>query len=404
MKKVGALDGIRILELGQEIQGPFAALMLGDMGADVIKVESRATGDLARRTTVGRSAGPGAPHANFQQYFLVLNRGKRSITLDLKKSEGKAIFLRLLAQADVLLTNFRPGVLDRLGFGYEEMHTLLPRLVYAVASSWGPEGPWAQRPSRDLLAQAASGMMSKTGTESSPPLPAGSIIADYTGAQMAAMGILAALYARERTGKGQRVDTSMYGSLIAMQPWQLAQTSMTGKENRRAGRGTQFLHGVWGAFQTADGWIALAGVDEDRWKTFCRLIERTDLIDDPECDNECRNFRGDKIQAILDKILLHKNTDQWMDLFGPNDIFATPVAGYLDVLNSEQALTNGYVREMDHPDTGPIRLAGNPIHLSDAPMRPFVTAPALGADTSAILSEVGYSEDEINKFRETKII
>ncbi|MDO9443191.1 MAG: CoA transferase, partial [Beijerinckiaceae bacterium] len=382
-----------------EIQGPYATLMLADMGAEVIKIENRATGDLARRTTVGRIAGPDAPHATFQQYFLVLNRGKRSVTLDLKKDEGKAVFHRLLEQADVLLTNFRPGVLDRLGFGYDAVHVEFPRLIYAVASSWGPEGPWALRPSRDLLAQAASGMMSKTGEEGAPPLPAGSIVADYSGAQMAAMGVLAALYARERTGLGQRVDTSMYGTLIAMQPWEIAQTSLTGVENRRAGRGTQFLHGVWGAFRTADGWIAIAGVDEDRWDIFCRLIDRPDLIEDPECDNEWRNFRGDKIQAILDETLPRRTTAAWMERFGPNDIFATPVAGYLDVLTSEQALTNRYVREFDHPETGPIRLAGNPIKLSDCPMREFAPAPGHGADTADILHELGYSDDEIEMLR-----
>ena len=395
----GALDGIRVIELGQEIQGPYATLLLADMGADVIKIENRATGDLARRTTVGRIAGPEAPHAAFQQYFLVLNRGKKSITLDLKHPEGKAVFRRLLATADVLLTNFRPGVLDRLGFGYDTVHAEFPRLIYAVASSWGPEGPWALRPSRDMLAQAASGMMGKTGFAGQPPLPAGSILADYSGAYMAASGVLAALYVRERSGKGQRVDTSMYGTLISMQPWEIAQASLTGTENRRAGRGTQFLHGVWGAFRTADGWIAIAGVDEDRWEVFCTLIGRPDLVDDPHCDNEWRNFRGDKVQAILDEILPTRTTDQWMRAFGPNDIFATPVAGYLDVLNSEQALANNYIRELDHPATGPIRLAGNPIRLSDAPMRDFVPAPGHGADTESVLSALGYTADEIAALR-----
>lgn len=400
----GVLDGLRVIELGQEIQGPYATLFLADMGAEVIKIENRETGDLARRTTVGRIAGADAPHADFQQYFLVLNRGKKSLTLDLKQPDGKEVLMRLLETADVLLTNFRPGVLDRLGFGYETLHEKFPRLVYAVASSWGPDGPWAKRPSRDMLAQAASGMMGKTGVEGTPPLPAGSILADYSGAHMAATGILAALYGRERTGKGQRVDTSMYGSLIAMQPWEIVQTSLTGKENRRAGRGTQFLHGVWGAFRTADGWIAIAGVDENRWESFCQFIGRPDLIDDPDCDNEWRNFRGDKIQAILDEIMPTRTTEAWMEMFGPNDIFASPVAGYLDVLNNEQAQINGYIREMDHPETGPFRLAGNPIQLSDAPMREFLPAPALGADNEGLLRELGYDEERIAALRDNKVI
>jgi crotonobetainyl-CoA:carnitine CoA-transferase CaiB-like acyl-CoA transferase len=400
----GALDGIRVIELGQEIQGPLATLHLSDMGAEVIKIENRTTGDLSRRTTVGRIAGPDAPHATFQQMFLVLNRGKKSMTLDLKTADGKRIFMRLLETADVLLTNFRPGVLDRLGFGYEALHEKLPRLIYAVASSWGPEGPWARRPSRDMLAQAASGIMAKTGPEGSPPLPAGTILADYCGAHMAATAVLAALYARERTGRGQRVDTSMYGTLITMQPWEIIQASLTGRENRRAGRGTQFLHGVWGAFRASDGWIALAGVDEERWEVFCNLIERPDLIDDPECDNEWRNFRGDKIMKILDEVMPKRTCAEWMERFGPNDVFATPVVGYLDLLQNEQALVNGYVREFDHPEIGRIRLPGNAIRMSDAPMREPAPAPKHGADTESVLRGLGYSSDEIGVFRAAQVI
>jgi crotonobetainyl-CoA:carnitine CoA-transferase CaiB-like acyl-CoA transferase len=398
------LDGVRVVELGQEIQGPFATLMLADLGAEVIKVENRTTGDLARRTTVGRIAGPAAPHADFQQYFLVLNRGKRSLTLDLKLPDGKRILDQLLAGADVLVTNFRPGVLDRLGFGFEALHERYPRLIYAVASSWGPAGPWATRPSRDMLAQAASGLMSKTGPQGAPPMPSGAILGDYLGAQTAALGILGALYARERSGLGQRVDTSMYGALIALQPWEIVQTALTGQENRRAGRGTQFLHGVWGAFQTADGWIAIAGVDEDRWETFCRLIERPDLINDPDCDNEGRNFRGDKIQALLDEILPRKSTAAWMALFGPNDIFATPVAGYLDVLDSEQALANGYVVDVEHPQVGRMRMAGSAVRYSAAALRPFAPAPVLGADTDAILAELGYDRASVQALRDAAVV
>jgi len=400
----GVLDGIRVVELGQEIQGPFATLQLADMGAEVIKIENRITGDLARRTTVGRIAGPNAPHATFQQYFLVLNRGKKSLTLDVKTADGRAILMRLLESADVLLTNFRPGVLDRLGFGYDILHAKLPRLVYAVASSWGPEGAWAARPSRDTLAQAASGLMAKTGQEGSPPLPAGTLLGDYCGAHMAATGVLAALYAREKTGRGQRVDTSMFGTLISLQPWEIVQASLTGRENRRAGRGTQFLHGVWGAFKAADGWIAIAGVDENRWEKFCELIERPDLVNDPECDNEWRNFRGDKIQKILDEVLATRTRAEWMERFAPNDVFATPVAGYLELLNSEQALANGYIREFHHPQIGRIRIGGNPIRMSDAPMREFAAAPELGADTEPVLRGLGYSSEEVAAFRTNQVV
>ena len=400
----GALDGVRVIEIGQEIQGPYASLMLGDMGADVIKIENRETGDLARRTTVGVIAGADAPHAEFHQYFLLLNRGKRSLTLNLKDPRGKQVLSKLLATADVLITNFRPGVLDRLGFGYEALKAEHPRLIYTCASSWGPRGPWAKKPSRDMLAQAASGAMAKTGKADDQPLPAGFCVADYSGAIMAFAGTLAALYARERTGKGQRVDTSMFGAMLALQPWEILQSSLIGKENRKAGRGHQFLHGVWGSFKTADGWVALAGVEDDRWARFCAIIRRPDLVEDPDCQREGRNFKGDKIQKILDEIFPTRTTADWMADLEAADLFATPVAQYADVLNSPQAHENGYIRWMDHPEVGRIRMVGNPIELSAMPMRPPVPAPALGEHNSKILAELGYDEAAIGELRAQSVV
>jgi crotonobetainyl-CoA:carnitine CoA-transferase CaiB-like acyl-CoA transferase len=395
----GALEGIRVVEIGQEIQGPYASLMLGDMGADVIKVENRETGDLARRTTVGVIAGSDAPHADFHQYFLLLNRGKRSLTLDLKNPRGKEVLMKLLASADVLITNFRPGVLDRLGFGYEALRVVYPRLIYTCASSWGPRGPWARKPSRDMLAQAASGAMAKTGKEEDQPIPAGFCVADYSGATVAFAGTLAALFARERTGCGQRVDTSMFGAMLALQPWEILQSSLIGRENRKAGRGHQFLHGVWGSFKTADGWVALAGVEDDRWPRFCTIIGRPDLIGDPDCQREGRNFRGDKIQKILDGIFPTRTTAEWMVELDAADLFATPVAEYADVLSNPQAEENGYIRWMDHPEIGPFRMVGSPIELSAMPIRAPLPAPRHGEHTEQILGEVGYSAADIAELR-----
>jgi crotonobetainyl-CoA:carnitine CoA-transferase CaiB-like acyl-CoA transferase len=196
----------------------------------------------------------------------------------------------------------------------------------------------------------------------------------------------------------------MFGTLISLQPWEIIQTSITGKENRRAGRGTQFLHGVWGAFRASDGWIAIAGVDEERWEKFCELIERPDLVNDPECNNESRNFRGDKIQRILDELIPKRTRAQWMERFGPNDVFATPVATYLDILDNEQARVNGYIRELDHPQIGKVRMSGNPIRMSESPMREFAPAPELGADTESVLHELGYSADEVAAFRANEVI
>ncbi|MGH7803564.1 MAG: CaiB/BaiF CoA transferase family protein, partial [Candidatus Binatia bacterium] len=375
-----------------------------DLGADVVKVEQRESGDLARWMRVRFLAGDFARNPDFAQYFLAMNRGKRSVTADLKHERGKEVVHRLLARADVLLTNFRPGVLERLGFGYEALAAKNPRLVYAAASSWGPIGPWARRPSRDTLSQAASGVMAKTGRDSDPPLPAGILVGDHASAITLVGGILAALFARERTGRGQRVDVSIYGTMLAMQPWEILHTSVSGRETQRAGRGHQFLHGVWGSFRTSDGWICLAGVDDARWPRFCELIGRPDLVADPECDNPTRNFRGVKIERILDEIFPTRTTAEWMSVLGPADILATTIADYGDILSSEQARENGYVRALEHPEVGRVDVVGNPIGLSATPTRPPSPAPELGQHTEEVLLELGYDWEEIAVLRTAKAI
>ena len=399
-----ALEGIRVVELGQEIQGPYATLFLADLGADVIKVENRLDGDLARQMTVGRIAQEDCEHGDFGQFFYLLNRGKRSLTLDLKKDAGKEVLLRLLRDADVLLTNFRPGVLERLGFGYNQLSEKFPRLIHATASSWGPVGPWARRPSRDMLAQAASGVMSHTGMEGEPPQPAGVVMADYAGAIMAAMGVLAALQARNHTGRGQKVDTSMYGTMLAFQPWEIIQASLTGKENRRAGRGHQFLDGAWGAFKTSDGWLALAGIEDTRWPAFCEIIGRPELEQDPAFDKDSRNFAGQRIHELLDAVFAENTTEYWLDKLLAADVFAGEIAGYLDVLESEQAISNNYIREVEHPEVGRFMMVGPPIALSDTPLAEAAPAPSLGGDAEAILAELGFDATAIQALRDDEVI
>lgn len=400
----GPLAGIRVIEIGQEIQGPYAALFLRDLGADVIKVEVPNVGDLSRHMPVVLFAGPDAPHGSISHYFLAMNRGKRSMTLDLKKPAGKEVLYRLLGTADVLISNYRPGVLDRLGFGYDELGRRNPRLIYAMGSSWGPVGPWVTRPSRDTLAQAASGIMAKNGLPSDPPLPCGALVADHSGALTLMAGVLAALYAREHTGKGQKVDASIYGTMLALQPMEIDFTSISGIETRRAGRGHQFLHGVWGAFPTKDGWICLAGVDDRRWPRFCEVMGLQHLIDDPRCDNLTRNFYGDAIEEILEQAFSDKTTDEWLRLLTDADVLIAPVQQYKDLLESEQALQNGYISWMEHPQIGAVKVVGNPITLSDTPVAAPAAAPELGQHTEEVLLEIGYTWEEIAQLREQAVL
>jgi crotonobetainyl-CoA:carnitine CoA-transferase CaiB-like acyl-CoA transferase len=401
----GPLAGIRVVEIAQEIQGPYAALLLADLGADVVKVELPGLGDLSRHMRIRLIAGPDAKHPDFSHYFLAMNRGKRSVTLDLKHPDGKRALARLLESADVLVTNYRPGVLDRLGFDHASLAARNPGLVYASGSSWGPEGPWRTRPSRDTLAQAAGGLMAKTGPEGAPPQPCGALVADHSSAFALVAGILAALVARTRTGRGQQVDASIYGTVLALQPMEIAYTSIAGREPERAGRGHQFLHGVWGAFRTRDGWICLAGVDDKRWPAFCAALELEHVKDDPECaDVVTRNYHGAKIEAVLDEVFVRRTTAEWMERLAAADVLAAPVASYGEILASEQALANGYLRDLDHPELGTTRVVGNPLTFSETPLTLGAPAPELGQHTEEVLLEAGYDWDAIAGLREAKAI
>ncbi|HEY6420911.1 MAG TPA: CoA transferase [Candidatus Binataceae bacterium] len=396
------LEGIKVIEIGQEIQGPFAGLFLADMGAEVVKVENKETGDLSRWMLTSLIGGAGVNNPTVSHYFIAMNRGKRSITADLKKPAAQELVRRMAKSYDVLVTNYRPGVLDRLGLGYEDLRNVNPKLVYAQGSSWGPKGPWTTRPSRDTLAQAASGIMAKTGMPNDPPLAAGIFVADHSGALSLAGGILAALVSRERTGVGRKVDASIYGTMIAMQGMEINYTSIAGREPERAGRGHQFLHGVWGAFPTSDGHICIAGVDDKRWPAFCRIAGIQHLEKDPDyADNVTRNFHGDKIQAVLDEIFPKKTSHAWLAELHDADILATEVVDYTTMLKSEQARANGYLLELDHPVAGRVLVTGAPVTIDGEVPPAAKPAPEHGQHTEEVLLELGYTWEEIGALRDS---
>jgi crotonobetainyl-CoA:carnitine CoA-transferase CaiB-like acyl-CoA transferase len=245
--------------------------------------------------------------------------------------------------------------------------------------------------------------MAKTGELDGQPLPCGALVADHSGAISLANGILGALYARERTGRGQKVDVSIYGTVLALQPMEINFTSVTGGiETDRAGRGHQFLKGVWGAFRTKDGFICLAGVDDARWPTFCRELGIEELVDDPECaDVVTRNYRGFKVQDALDAAFPARTTAEWMERLARADILVAPVQDYRDILASEQARANGYITELDHPELGTVSVVGNPIGMSETPVGPAGPPPELGQNTEEVLLEAGFEWDEIETLRKS---
>jgi crotonobetainyl-CoA:carnitine CoA-transferase CaiB-like acyl-CoA transferase len=243
--------------------------------------------------------------------------------------------------------------------------------------------------------------MAKGGFEGQPPLPAPFAVADTSGGLSLATGILAGLFARERTGEAQRVDVSIYGTMIAMQGWEVNYTALTGKEPRRAGRGHQFIHGLWGAFPTADGYIAIAGVDDRRWPAFCRILGIEYLLDDPEYGARTRTTHGEKLRDLVDTVLPRKTSAEWLADLNAADILATEVADYRSVLASEQARLNGYLRPMDHPMAGEILVSGTPITLNGEVQGPASPPPEHGQHTEEVLLEAGYEWDGIVALRES---
>ena len=287
----------------------------------------------------------------------------------------------------------------RRSFGHATLPLLsergsLPRAQRRFDAKRG--GPQLQR---DTLAQAVGGLMAKTGPADGGPHAAGALVADHSGALTLLSGILAALFARERTGEGQRVDVSIYGTVLALQPMELNFTSLSGVETPRAGRGHQFLHGVWGAFATKDGHICLAGVDDKRWPDFCRVLGIEHLRDDPEHGNVKRNYHGQATADVLDAIFPTRTTADWMERLTAIDVLAAPVASYQEILASEQAAANGYLREMDHPTLGKIRVVGSPIGLSETPVTLSDPPPELGQNTEEILLDAGFSWEEVETLR-----
>jgi len=402
----GPLDGIRILDWTIWQQGPVATQMLADLGAEVIKIEERERGDPGRGITA--IAGSGTVKSGRNYYFEANNKHKKSITLDLKRPEAREIVHRLAAQSDVFVQNFRKGVAARLGLGYAELSALNPRIIYASASGYGPDGPDSGEPSFDYLGQARSGIMNAVGTGSTTPTYIFGGIADQVGAIMLAYGVLAALFARERTGLGQEVDASHLGSMMALQGLNVVARTIMGKEFPRNTRANAF-NPLWNHYRCADDkWISLAMLQPDRyWKDFCATIGRNDLIEDPRfTDIKSRGKNAVPLIEMLDRVFATRPRDEWMrTLKAGGDFIYTVVNSVSDLPDDPQVKANNYVVDYEHPALGNMTLLGMPIKLSATPGDPRGHAPELGEHTEVLLTEtLGYSWDEVARLREENVI
>lgn len=393
-----ALDGIRILDLSRYIFGPFCTQMLADMGADVIKIEPREKGDPSRQAGNVRVNGDSAS-------FLARNRNKRSLTLDLRKPEGQEVIHRLTRRSDVLIHNFRPGVMARLGLEPERLRPLNPSLIYCSLSGYGQEGPHAERPGQDLLVQGMSGIISTTGWEGGPPVAVGTYLADVTGALTAAYGVVTALQARSRYGVGQEVEISLLDAMIALQSMDATVFLNSGAVPPRSGSGHWMISQPYGVFPTMDKWLVLNAHSDEWWRRLRAVPEFAALADDPRfAERESRRNHGEELVALLEDILRTRTRDDWLAYLAKYDVLCAPVYNYAELFADPQVGLNAMIAKQPHPKGGSVKVVGLPVNLSATPGEVGPLAPALGAHTEEILASLGYDEPDILRLREQHII
>ncbi len=385
----GPLTGLKVIELAHIMAGPVCGLMLADLGAEVIKVEKVPGGDDTRRALPPDIDGEAAA-------FMMMNRNKRGIAIDLKHEEGKAVLRRLLAGADVVIENYRKGTMDRLGLGYETLKAENPGLIYCEISGFGRSGPYAERAGFDLIAQGMSGLMSITGEgEGRPPVKVGAPLTDITAGILAALGVVAAYVKRLETGHGQRVDTSLFEAGIVHTYWQSAIALATGRAPGPLGSAHP-LNAPYQAFETADGWINVGAANQANWLRLLEVLEAPELAGDPRfADNVARMAHVAELVAALTPHFQTHTTADWLDRLEAAGVPAGPVLSITEMHQDPQTLARDMVSEVEHSRVGTVKTIGLPIKLSETPGGVQHGAPVYGEHTREVLAEAGYAADEI---------
>jgi crotonobetainyl-CoA:carnitine CoA-transferase CaiB-like acyl-CoA transferase len=384
----GALKGIKVIELAQIMAGPTCGMLLADMGADVIKVEKLPGGDDTRSYTQPSINGESAA-------FMILNRNKRGIAVNLKKPGGLEVVKRLLADADVVTENYRKGTLEKLGLGYDVLEKLNPRLIYCAVSGYGRTGPYADKGGFDLIAQGFAGIMSITGEPGGPPAKSGTSIADINAGILAALGIVSALVSRATTGRGQIVETSLMEAAIQQTYWQSAIFFATGENSGPTGS-AHILTAPYQAFPTADGWINVGGANQSNWERIVKVIGRPELATDARFINNGERMKNlAALTPLIAERLKSRPSADWIREFEAAGVPVGPVNKIGDMLADPQVAAREMVVEVDHASAGRVKALGNPIKFSGTPGSVTRAAPLLGQHTREVLATLGYGGAEI---------
>jgi len=393
----GPLAGMRVLELAQIMAGPTCGMMLADMGANVVKVEKLPGGDDARGYAEPRINGTSAP-------FLIMNRNKRGLALDLKHPRGREVLLRLVKSADVLTENFRRGTMEKFGLGYDVLAQANPGLIYCAVSGYGRNGPLADQGGFDLIAQGFAGLMSITGEPGRPPVKTGNSVADINAGLLAVSGIVAAYVHKLRSGQGQFVDTSLMEAALQQTYWQAAIYFATGQSPGPTGS-AHVLTAPYQAFRASDGWINVGGANQANWERIAEVLGHPEWCTDPRFStNSARMKNLDVLVALMEMVLITRSKTEWIAAFDAAGVPVGPVHNLGEALTHSQTLARGMVVDLVHPEAGATKALGCPVHFSATPARVTRPAPLLGEHTREVLLEYGFDEAEIDELIAARVV
>ncbi|MHA1988154.1 MAG: CaiB/BaiF CoA transferase family protein [Promethearchaeota archaeon] len=394
---VRPLEGIKIIDLSRALAGPYCTMMLADMGAEVIKLEMPGRGDDSRAWGPPFKEGESA-------YFMSVNRNKKSMTLNLKKEKAIEIIHKLIKQSDVLIENFRPGTMEKLKLSYSEVKEINQDIIYCSISGFGQDGPYRLLPGMDQVLQGMGGLMSITGEPNGPPIKVGVAVADIAGGMFAAFGIMIALFNREKTGKGQKIDNSLLDNQIAWLTYRAGSFFMSGEIPKPLGSGHPVIV-PYQAFKAKDSYFNLAVGNDQLWGKFCKAVGLEKIMNEPKyATNSMRVENREELERIIQGLISTKEAEEWLDILNNAGVPCGPIYTMDKLFNDPQVKHRKMVKELNHPTVGPIKVTGVPIKLSDTPGEVITAPPVLGQHTREILQDLGYNNEEIEILSQENVI